>query len=145
MQFPELANEYSDIKEHHLRILEALALRPILTPELTMEEVCQEHGLTRSSIYELKKRNPRAIEYQNRVAELFLQDSQVEANQKLMELLRSDNQNVSLKALELFYKVTGRLQQTPTTNLLIDNRNNGKDEKVILNEIEALEQRLNEN
>ncbi|WP_144551978.1 phBC6A51 family helix-turn-helix protein [Peribacillus simplex] len=140
--YPELSDKYPNLKEHHKRILEALALRAILAPEKTMEQVCNEHGITLDAIRDLKKRNPEAIAYQNAVGELILEDTKVEADEILLKLMRSENEKTQQKALELFYKVTGQIgSYTPQINIQ-NNAPATQDSRVILNEIEELERQL---
>ncbi len=139
----QLFVEFSDLTEQQRVVASALALRSIFYPEKTIGEVCEEHGVTtRSELY--WRGNPRYVEFKNRVGAIILSDYEITAHTRLLELIASSNKSTSLKALQIFYTVQGKMQQTAgrTPNTFIHIEQSGKDDRIIIGEIEALREKL---
>ena len=74
--------------------------------KMTMQEIADAVGISRSRLYEWKRERP-FIEYMNYVAQDIFESYKAEVMAQLMKSIRSNNPSV--KAMELFFKLHGDL------------------------------------
>ncbi|MGK0531469.1 phBC6A51 family helix-turn-helix protein [Bacillus sp. 'calajunan'] len=77
----------------------------------TLEEIAEELGISRTTLWTWSN-DVNFIRYKESLADQLLRDSIDLANGQLLALIRGDftaNKTPSIKALELFYKLSGKL------------------------------------
>lgn len=87
----------------------------------TLEEIAEELGVSRTTLWTWSK-DVNFIRYKEALADQLLRDNIDLANGQLLALIRGDftaNKTPSIKALELFYKLSGKLVEKKeiTTNV----------------------------
>lgn len=87
----------------------------------TLEEIAEEIGISRTTLWTWSN-DVNFIRYKEALADQLLRDNIDLANGQLLALIRGDftaNKTPSIKALELFYKLSGKLVEKKeiTTNV----------------------------
>lgn len=87
----------------------------------TLEEIAEELGISRTTLW-MWSNDGNFIRYKEALADQLLRDNIDLANGQLLALIRGDftaNKTPSIKALELFYKLSGKLieKKEITTNV----------------------------
>ncbi|MDA2267072.1 phBC6A51 family helix-turn-helix protein [Bacillus cereus] len=87
----------------------------------TLEEIAEELGVSRTTLWTWSN-DVNFIRYKEALADQLLRDNIDLANGQLLALIRGDftaNKTPSIKALELFYKLSGKLAEKKeiTTNV----------------------------
>ncbi|MDZ5609278.1 phBC6A51 family helix-turn-helix protein [Bacillus pseudomycoides] len=87
----------------------------------TLEEIAEEIGISRTTLWTWSN-DVNFIRYKESLADQLLRDNIDLANGQLLALIRGDftaNKTPSIKALELFYKLSGKLVEKKeiTTNV----------------------------
>lgn len=87
----------------------------------TLEEIAEELGISRTTLWAWSN-DVNFIRYKEALADQLLRDNIDLANGQLLALIRGDftaNKTPSIKALELFYKLSGKLVEKKeiTTNV----------------------------
>ncbi|WP_102693830.1 phBC6A51 family helix-turn-helix protein [Rummeliibacillus pycnus] len=84
----------------------------------TFEDIAEEVGVTVRQLYNYRKDNPAFNEYKTLVANQMLLSKREVVDAQLMKLVEgtSNNGNGSIKAIELYYKLTGALKESITIN-----------------------------
>lgn len=105
----------------------------------TYEELAEEIGVNVRTLYNYRKDNPAFNEYKTLVANQMLLSKREIVDSQLMRLIEgtSNNGNGSVKAIELYYKLTGNLKDSITINSEQSSRPQVKAEDVAAS-IEAL-------
>lgn len=105
----------------------------------TLEDIAEEVGVSARQLYNYRKDNPAFNEYKTLVANQMLLSKREIVDSQLMRLIEgtSNNGNGSIKAIELYYKLTGALKDSITINSEQSSRPQVKPEDVAAN-IEAL-------
>jgi Helix-turn-helix of insertion element transposase len=75
------------------------------------EEIAEEVGISRVQLWNWRKKDPRFIEYMSALSDVTLDGYRAVADAQLMKLIEGTSNNglASIKALELYYKLSGRL------------------------------------
>ncbi|MCJ7991113.1 phBC6A51 family helix-turn-helix protein [Priestia sp. OVS21] len=112
--------ELATLKElkHNLTDQQALAAQLLVSNEFagkerrSMDELAEEVGVTRVTLWGWKTKNVAFIKYMEALSEVSLASYKSLADAQLIKLIRGDAQAnglPSVKGLELFYKLSGRL------------------------------------
>ncbi|MFT9848964.1 phBC6A51 family helix-turn-helix protein [Aneurinibacillus sp. REN35] len=90
----------------------------------TLDDIAAEVGVSRTALFNWRKENPVFIAYYNALADRQLDSFRGVADAQLKRLIEGTSNNgiASIKALELYYKLTARLvnRSEVTTNEIGD-------------------------
>ncbi|MGP4080982.1 phBC6A51 family helix-turn-helix protein [Pseudalkalibacillus sp. R45] len=75
------------------------------------EDIAEEIGVSRQTLWEWRKKDQRFISYMSALSDMTLDSHRSLADAQLIKLIKGTSNNglASIKALELFYKLSGRL------------------------------------
>ncbi|MGZ9682986.1 phBC6A51 family helix-turn-helix protein [Bacillus cereus] len=88
----------------------------------TLEEIAEELGVSRTTLWTWSN-DVNFIRYKEALADQLLRDNIDLANGQLLALIRGDftaNKTPSIKALELFYKLSGKLAEKKEITTKVD-------------------------
>lgn len=96
------------IKAAHLLVANSFASKE---DRKTKEELAEEVGISRQYLWVWESNNRDFIAYKAGLSDMFLASYRDLADSQLIKLIKgtSNNGNPSIKALELYYKLDGRL------------------------------------
>lgn len=109
-----MSNEISVLTEKQKRIAEHLALAPLANEKVTYQSVAEQFGISTHTLRKYREL-PEFIRYQNEISQIMLDSMTSEVNARLVEIIRNGSDNTSLKGIDLFYKVQGKLKTGNTT------------------------------
>ncbi|WP_332629214.1 phBC6A51 family helix-turn-helix protein [Halalkalibacter flavus] len=76
----------------------------------TYAELADEVGCDEKTLYNWRKKDPAFVKYLGLVSDIELDSFRAEADAMLMKLIRGGNNGLgSIKALDLYYKLAGRI------------------------------------
>jgi hypothetical protein len=131
----ELAKELTEVQK---RVAEELALSPLTGENLSQTAIAEKYEINRRTIWHWRQ-DPQFIAYQNQVSQMVLDTMTSEITNRLIELIRSKNENVALKSIETYLKLQGRLQGNQNqTNIVIEQ----PAKATLIDDIESLEKRI---
>jgi predicted DNA-binding protein YlxM (UPF0122 family) len=131
----ELAKELTEVQK---RVAEELALSPLTGENLSQTAIAEKYEINRRTIWHWRQ-DPQFITYQNQVSQMVLDTMTSEITNRLIELIRSKNENVALKSIETYLKLQGRLQGNQNqTNIVIEQ----PAKATLIDDIESLEKRI---
>lgn len=83
------------------------------------EEIAKEVGIDVKTLFNWRKQDRNFIAYQNAMADITLHSFREEADAMLMKLIRGGNNGLgSIKALHLYYQMTGKLVAKSETTII---------------------------
>ncbi|MGC4378313.1 phBC6A51 family helix-turn-helix protein [Fictibacillus sp. Mic-4] len=106
-----------DDLKHGLTDQQLLAAQLLVSNEFAgkekrkLEEIAEEVGVSRVALWNWRKKDLRFIEYMSALSDITLDSYRSVADAQLMKLIKGTSNNglPAIKALELYYKLSGRL------------------------------------
>ncbi len=110
MRFSELESRLTVQQRKAAYLLLENEMKPT-KERISLDELAAEVGISRTALYNWRKENPAFIAYYNALADRQLDAFRGVADAQLKRLIEGTSNNgiASIKALELYYKLTARL------------------------------------
>jgi hypothetical protein len=109
----------------------------------TLEEIAAEVGVDVRTLYKWRHNDKNFIAYVNAISDISLYSFRQEADAMLKKLIRGGNNGLgSIKALQLYYQMIGKLVGKSEKTVVIDTKNNRLTDAQIREKLKELDDTL---
>jgi hypothetical protein len=109
----------------------------------TLEEIAAEVGVDVRTLYKWRHNDKNFIAYVNAISDISLYSFRQEADAMLKKLIRGGNNGLgSIKALQLYYQMIGKLVGKSEKTVVIDTKNNRLTDEQIREKLKELDDTL---